>query len=1160
MADNNNPIKYSDLVSPDNSITDLIKQLDDLSDTYTNALKNIRAEAIQLSAVLKTVSGATEEGRRTTKNASEDADRLAKAQRELAFAESENAKKLAELKHAQQEANTINKLLVKINNSAEGSYNRLSAQYSLNKIYLNNMSTAEREGTEAGRKLEEETKALYEEMKRLQEATGKHQLNVGNYAGAMIDAAAAAEQMASKIEKNTKQLAMMKMEGKETTEEYQKLLQETATLKDAMADASAEVANMASDTSKLDAVLAGASAASGGFAAYAGAMELFGEESEDVEKAQRKLQAAIALATGVQQIQNAVQKQSALMLGISRIQLYAKAKAEALATATTKKGTIATAAATVAQKAFNAVAYANPYIILAMALIAVVGALVAFTNDTEDATDAQKAANEVEAEYLKYKEESLKSLNAETIAKRKEKERELELAKLDKKDLQERNALEAEILSLRREEIIKSRIRFKEEINNLKANQKELLRLHGLIIFAKDAAAENKELSYTIDGEEIEKSGQDAVDHIQGLIDNLSFKVNIAEDLEEDFAEINHAWKVAQKQYFEAHRKMKERELQYTRQAEDAETKLITDEYSRRRKELKTAYDREVADVQKALGDEADVTDETWNQANRRLKALREQLNRDLQDLTWQRMKAERDAERETEDVRYELMEEGFEKRRALTVLEYEREIEDLKWRLTTERNLTTKEREEINAQILLLQQKHVRDMEVLAEEEEIQQASLNAERIELRLAAVKAGSEDELRLRKELLQEQRKVEIATNKALAEDMQQSEEDINAKYNAELLRLEDDFNKERALNMLEKRQAFEQSEFDLLRNSEERKTQFQLRAEKERLQELLRINEAANIKMSDMEVETIKNTIARIDNEIKQSKKAERADIYGLFGLNLDDEQKEAIDTATNYAMDALQQYMDAYTAAADAKVQKADAEIESAKSLLDAEIEARNNGYAHNVQMAQKELDIAKKNQEKALKEQQKAQKAQAAIQTVQQIGNLVTSTSMIWAQLGFPWAIPAIALMWGSFAAAKIKAVQMTSQEYGEGTVELLDGGSHQSGNDVDLGVKPDGTRRRAEGGEFFAVINKRNSRRFRRHIPSVINSLNDGTFERKYLNAYNGEGLTLNVAGSSPDLRNLSEDVREIKEQNRRRIYTAADGAIYESYKNLTRKIKRI
>ena len=43
MADNNNPIKYSDLVKPDNSISELIKQLDELSDSYTNALKNIKA-------------------------------------------------------------------------------------------------------------------------------------------------------------------------------------------------------------------------------------------------------------------------------------------------------------------------------------------------------------------------------------------------------------------------------------------------------------------------------------------------------------------------------------------------------------------------------------------------------------------------------------------------------------------------------------------------------------------------------------------------------------------------------------------------------------------------------------------------------------------------------------------------------------------------------------------------------------------------------------------------------------------------------------------------------------------------------------------------------------------------------------------------------------
>ena len=50
MTDNNNPIKYSDLVKPDNSITDLINQLDQLSDAYMNTLKNIKSEAISVRA------------------------------------------------------------------------------------------------------------------------------------------------------------------------------------------------------------------------------------------------------------------------------------------------------------------------------------------------------------------------------------------------------------------------------------------------------------------------------------------------------------------------------------------------------------------------------------------------------------------------------------------------------------------------------------------------------------------------------------------------------------------------------------------------------------------------------------------------------------------------------------------------------------------------------------------------------------------------------------------------------------------------------------------------------------------------------------------------------------------------------------------------------
>lgn len=256
MADNNNPIKYSDLVKPDNSITDLINQLDQLSDAYMNTLKNIKSEAISVRAALAGVSGATEDGRKTIKGATSDTDRLTRAARDLAFAESENAKRLAELKQAQKEANDINKLVIKLNQSAEGSYNRLSAQYSLNKIYLNNMTVEEREATEEGRKLVAETKAIYEEMKRLQEATGKTSLNVGNYSDA-------AKGLTTQIENQTKQLALLRLEGKQGTAEYQQLSKETAILRDAVKDATAEITRMASDTSNLDAVLGAAAAASG---------------------------------------------------------------------------------------------------------------------------------------------------------------------------------------------------------------------------------------------------------------------------------------------------------------------------------------------------------------------------------------------------------------------------------------------------------------------------------------------------------------------------------------------------------------------------------------------------------------------------------------------------------------------------------------------------------------------------------------------------------------------------------------------------------------------------------------------------------------------------------------------------------------------------------
>jgi hypothetical protein len=354
--------------------------------------------------------------------------------------------------------------------------------------------------------------------------------------------------------------------------------------------------------------------------------------------------------------------------------------------------------------------------------------------------------------------------------------------------------------------------------------------------------------------------------------------------------------------------------------------------------------------------------------------------------------------------------------------------------------------------------------------------------------------------------------------------------------------------------------------DQLQESEKEKTRMRLEAEKKRLAALLKLYEADGNKLHDKEIELIKKQIEGVDKELQ--KNAKSGDIYDMLGFKLDDEQKQAIDQSLSYALDSLNSFMDSYVQAAEKKKQLADQAVESAQTVLEKEIEARNNGFANEVETARQELEEAKKNQRKALDEQKKAQRAQQIVDAASQASSLITATANIWkvftgmGPAGPALAIAATALLWGSFAASKIKAMQvagMGTEEYGEGTVELLQGGSHQSGNDIDLGRTHDGRRRRAEGGEFFAVINKRNSRKYRDVIPDVVHSLNDGTFAEKYMNAYAGGNIEIGRQDAPVDISQLSDDVQAIREQGEHGTYVDGNGNTVMRYKNLRRIIRR-
>ena len=546
-----------------------------------------------------------------------------------------------------------------------------------------------------------------------------------------------------------------------------------------------------------------------------------------------------------------------------------------------------------------------------------------------------------------------------------------------------------------------------------------------------------------------------------------------------------------------------------------------------------------------------DAAKKEWQVYNERLKQYR----------TW-----------EDSQLVYIENEEALQKRQAQ--LKYDRQIQDLEntqkyysqlHQINAQNQWTPEQDKWINDQITALQLERTEALLNIERQFIIKRNELEKDGNEMVLKTLKEGSKEEFELRKRNLELERSTALMQDamKPIAEQI--GDKKINAMYDAELQKIEDEYT-QHYLDLYDKEREYYDSEYDLLNKSEAQKTKYRLQAEKERLQKVLELNEKMNNKMSDVEVATIQNQIKKIDQEMA---KTGYNDVYDMMGLSLNDEQKAAIDQSLQYATEALNTFMDAYVKAAEAKVALADKEVDSAKKVLENEIEARNQGYASDVATAQKELDLARKNQQKALEQQRKAQRAQALMDAATQASSLITATANIWkAFTGTgPWgvaaAIAATTLMWGSFAASKIKALQMTSggdEQYGEGTVELLAGGSHQSGNDVDLGRKKDGTRRRAEGGEFFAVINKRNSRRYRKEIPPLIRSLNNGTFGQKYLNAYKtDDGLIFNINGSSEELKSISNDVREIRKRNERKVYVDGQGNIVEQYRNVKRTIRR-
>lgn len=982
-------------------------------------------------------------------------DPLAQAQEKLAYAQSEENQQLKLYSTQIREANQIAQLQATIANSAEGSYNRLSAQYALNKIRLNQMSAAEREAADSGKKLEAETNAIYQQMIKLQEATGNYRLSVGHYQktwdGLGISISQVVRELpAAAVSLNTfflgisnnipmvvdeinrlrKQNELLRAEGKATVSVTKSIVKSLFSWNTALVVLLTVFSMFGKQIiTWIDKTLAGRDAA-----------KSFEDALEDLNDELGKG------STGSYGQQIAVLRR----LSENWKDLGDNIKAQ---TQWIKDN----------EKEFSK---------LGITIDSINDANNAFVDNTESVVAAYKARAKAEAALNVVSQQYQKLLVAENKA---ELEKVREYGFFDK-TINYFKALWGGISGPDSDLSLETRLK-KQRQRNVESLQ-------------KDADALEKEVESYFNVWKFYEDQADALFKEIGLEESHKKDKRGRTPRDAD-DRLNNLALAAEKAY------------------QKSRTEIERDENKKRRAEAFASFNQEIADL------------------NDKYSRIQKILN--------------------GQDEKYKKLTESQKETAIKALDDIENAIKNKQKGLTL-------------------------SLDLLNIDVEIQKAEQLLELLELEGEVSKKGSYEELSNSLKRLDVERQIALLKNAQLPEAKRQPTSAINASFDKQKAITVGSFN----MSSFDEQQALDEAVFNEVKRSETEITRFKLEQEKARWQEQIRLAEAGGLDWSQAQIDAAKATVKGIDRELSELddfiKNIGKKGLGGtlLEKLGFDDDQIDALKDAVNIVIEQLQSIMDAEVELAEQAVEAAEARVEAAQKAYDAEVEARNNGYANNVATAKKELEQEKKNQQEKQKMLQAAQKRQEALNTVTQASSLVTASANLWSSfssipiVGPALALAAIATMWTSFAVAKIKAKQVTasqSDEYGEGGLEFLEGGSHASGDDIDLGVRNKKKHRmRAEGGEALAIISKKRTRKYKKILPDVIDSLNKGTFEDKYLNAFaSSDGLSISLnSNGNMDLSKIEDDVRSIRKQSETKYYTLPNGTVVIQHKNVKRIIK--
>lgn len=776
------------------------------------------------------------------------------------------------------------------------------------------------------------------------------------------------------------QMAEMEMAGEANSEAFAEMAQRAGELKDQIGDTSAQVNILASDTAPIDGLLNGLEGLAGGMALAQGTMALFGEENEDLEKALVKLTAVMSILQGVQAVQNVLNKDSAFsVLYLSKAKL-ALANTGRLLAGVFVAETAATSAATLATNVFSLAlkAIGIGLIITAIAL------LVEYWDDLVGAVNKFLPAGEsISKQFDKLKAVVMGLGNAILqyfIAPIK--------AGID-------------IINGDFDKAVDDFVKGMDVVNNFKKGYQYQTTQNDLKYAMERKIQSMKDWDFQIQLEEAR--GKDVYNTRKKWHENNIRMLKIqGKDTEEALKD---------QQMFEAqHEGDLAKEREQARKKAEAEAKKRADEAKRKAEEARKAREEQAkkdADLARTYGEELqDIETSAIKEASK--KAVQE-----IQDATVKKVaELRRDGAKSVEAInaREDLIKKilaDAEREKAELVNKFEKE--KLAKQLEYDKGILELQTESKDRALSILTIETQQKLDKINEDYKNQEAL--RERLTEEVIAKDAKTRQELNIKygAEDLEKQEKIQLAGI------------ELSSKYAKESEKTE----RQKQIAIMETKLDFAEKTINMM---------------------------VANGKLEgSAEIQSMRATVANLRKELKKTieeNDGKGFDLFEFLGLDtkITGKQKQMLKQAFSAISQSLKQITDFMIDQYDRQIEKKqevidqlDEDISTLESDLDKEKELRENGFANNVEVLQKELDAKKAQREEELKQQEELQKKKKALQRMEMIADtayqavgLITASVDIFKSfaklpfgIGIPLAIAVVGAMVGAFVAGKVKAFQ---------------------------------------------------------------------------------------------------------------------------------------